>query len=236
MNAAEFLAEVEASGPVPMTAYTVYVLSPTNTAAGLLAAAELEIPEAYQNLAEVFFEDATRKLPKHGPHDHAIELEGGKPPWGPIYNLSVNELQVLRDYIEYNLAKSFIQPSTLPAGAPVFFVPKKPERLRLCIDYCGLNKVIVKNQYPLPLISKALDRLVGAKIYTKIDLRNAYHKIRIKEGDEWKMAFRTRYRHFEYCVMLFSLANVLATFQAHVNNVLRDFLDVFYIVYLDNIS
>lgn len=92
----------------------------------------------------------------------------------------------------------------------------------------------VKNRYPLPLISEALNCLVGGKIYTKIDLREAYHKIRIKEGDEWKTAFRTQYGHFEYRVMPFGLANAPATFQAHVNNVLRDFLDVSCIVYLDD--
>ena len=198
-------------------------------------AAEVSVPRRYADYEYVFSPELAHELPPHGPEDHAIELEGGQPPWGPIYNLSVEELRVLREYIADNLEKGFIQPSTSPAGAPVLFIKKKDGRLRLCVDYRGLNKVTIRNRYPLPLIGEALDRLVGAKIYTKLDLRDAYYRIRIREGDEWKTAFRTRYGHFEYRVMPFGLANAPATFQAHVNNVLREYLDVFCIVYLDDI-
>ncbi len=115
------------------------------------------------------------------------------------------------------------------------FVRKKYGSLRLCVDYSALNKVTVKDQYPLPLISELLDRLKDAKVFTKLDLRRAYNLIHVKQGDEWKTAFRTRYRHFEYLAMPFSLTNAPATFQAFINYVLREYLDKFCLTYLDDI-
>src|SRR5438876_12315706 len=113
-----------------------------------------------------------------------------------------------------------------PAGVPILFAPKKDSKLRLCIDYKGLNKVTQKNQYLIPLINEILDRVVGAKIYTKMDLQNAYHRIHIRKGDKWKTAFHTHYGYFEYLVMLFGLANAPATFQAYINQVMIGLLDV----------
>ena len=103
------------------------------------------------------------------------------------------------------------------------------------MDYRGLNKVTKKNRYPLPLISETLDRLVGASVFTKLDLKDTYHYLRIKQGDEWKTAFRTRYGHFEYMVMLFGLVNAPATFQAYINHAMQGLLDVVCVVYLDDI-
>jgi Reverse transcriptase (RNA-dependent DNA polymerase) len=103
------------------------------------------------------------------------------------------------------------------------------------VDYRGLNRIIVKNRYPLPLISETLDRFEGAMIYTRLDLRDAYHRIRIKQGDEWKTAFRTRYGHFEYLVMPFELTNAPATFQAYINEALKDLLNVICITYMNDI-
>ena len=105
------------------------------------------------------------------------------------------------------------RPRKSPASAPILFVPKPNGGLRLCVDYHGLNKVTVKNRYPLPLMSELRDRIDGAKIFTKLDLKDGYNLIRIKEGDEWKTAFRTRYGHFEYLVMPFGLVPAPATFQ-----------------------
>jgi len=135
-----------------------------------------------------------------------------QPPFGPIYSLSQNELAALRDYLDENLAKNFIRHSKSPARAPILFVKKKDGSLWMCVDYRGLNKVTIKNQYSLPLISGLLDQLGQAKIHTKIDLCGAYNLVRIKEGDEWKTAFRTRYGHFEYNVMPFGLTNAPAIF------------------------
>ncbi|XDV37360.1 hypothetical protein PO909_006967 [Leuciscus waleckii] len=123
----------------------------------------------------------------------------------------------------------------VPAGAGFFFVGKKDGSLRPCIDYRGLNNITVKNTYPLPLMSSAFERLQGASIFTKLDLRNAYHLVRIRKGDEWKTAFNTPRGHFEYLVMPFGLSNSPAVFQALVNDVLRDMVDQFIYVYLDDI-
>jgi hypothetical protein len=105
----------------------------------------------------------------------------------------------------------------------------------MCVDYRGLNKVTIKNRYPLPLISGLLDQLGQAKIYTKLDLRGAYNLVCIKEGDEWKTAFRTRYEHFEYNVMPFGLTNAPTVFQHLMNDVFQEFLDDFVVCYLDDI-
>ncbi|KAG1924807.1 hypothetical protein F2P79_025921 [Pimephales promelas] len=122
-----------------------------------------------------------------------------------------------------------------PAGAGFFFVGKRDGSLRPCIDYRGLNNITVKNTYPLPLMSSAFERLQGASIFTKLDLRNAYHLVRMRKGDEWKTAFNTPRGHFEYLVMPFGLSNSPAVFQALVNDVLRDMVDQFIYVYLDDI-
>ena len=134
-------------------------------------------------------------------------------------------------YINDSLAAGIIRPSSSPAGAGFFFVDKKDKTLRPCIDYRGLNNITVKNRYPLPLISSAFELLQGATVFTKLDLRNAYHLVRIREGDEWKTAFNTPNGHYEYLVMPFGLTNAPAVFQAMVNDVLRGFLHVF--VYID---
>jgi transposase InsO family protein len=185
--------------------------------------------------ADVFDAEKASILPPHNRYDHAIDLDGGEPPYGPLYNLSVSELKALREYLDDAQAKGWIRPSVSAAGAPILFVPKKDGSLRLCVDYRGLNRVTKKNRYPLPLISETLDRLVGAKVFTKLDLKDAYHRLRIKRGDEWKTAFRTRYGHFEYLVMPFGLANAPATFQAYINHAMQGLLDVVCVVYLDDI-
>ncbi|UPX11405.1 uncharacterized protein EKO05_0002011 [Ascochyta rabiei] len=107
--------------------------------------------------------------------------------------------------------------------------------MRLCVDYWGLNKITIKNRYPIPLVSEMMDQLSKAKVFTKLDLRDAYHRLQIKEGDEWKTAFKTRYSHFEYLVMPFGLANAPATFQSYIHRALEGLLDRICVVYLDDI-
>ena len=171
--------------------------------------------------------------------DHAIEFEPGaekgRLPFGRIYNLSEVELRALKEYIETNLANGFIHRSSSPTAAPILFAKKKDGSLRLCVDFRAVNKITVKNRYPLPLISEMLDRVRSAKIFTKLDLRGAYNLIRIREGDEWKTAFRTRYGQFEYKVMPFGLTNAPATFQAYIDSCLGEYLDDFAVCYLDDI-
>lgn len=141
----------------------------------------------------------------------------------------------MEKYISESLFAGIIRPSSSPVSAGVFFVEKKDKTLRPCIDYRGLNKITVKNKYSLPLLTSAFEFLQGVTIFSKLDLRNAYNLVRIREGDEWKTAFITHLGHFEYLVMPFGLTNVPAVFQALVNDVLRDFINRFVFVYLDDI-
>ena len=196
-----------------------------------------EIPEQYRDLAEVFSKAKAHELPPHRGHlDHHIPLEeGAKPVFGPIYNLSETELQILKDYIDENLRKRFIRPSTSPFGSPVLFTKKPDGSLRLCVDYRALNRATIKNRYPLPLISELLDRFKRKKQFTRLDVRDAFHRLRIAEGDEHKTAFRTRYGHFEYLVMPFGLTGAPGSFQSYINDILRTYLDIFCVVYLDDI-
>jgi hypothetical protein len=194
------------------------------------------LPECYSEYQDVTSADLSTELPQHGPQDLAIELEpGANPPYSPLYNLSMIELAALREYINEYLARGWIRRSRSPAGAPILFAKKKDGALRLCVDYRGLNKLTVKNRHPLPLISESLDRLSHAKWFTRLDIRDAYHRIRVRGGDEWKTAFRTRYGHFEYTVMPFGLTNAPAQFQEYINSALIGLVDVTCIVYLDDI-
>ena len=193
------------------------------------------IPPEHHEYLDVFSEEKANELPAMSNKTHSIETNRQEPPYGPIYALSAKELEVLREYLDSSLEKGWIRKSTSPAGAPILFVPKKDGGLRLCVDYRGLNKITLKNRHPLPLIQEMLDRISGAKKLTKLDLRNAYHRIRIKAGDEWKTAFRTRYGHYEYQVMPFGLANAPATFQAYINEALVGLVDIICVVYLDDI-
>ncbi|KAL0148819.1 hypothetical protein M9458_055828, partial [Cirrhinus mrigala] len=194
------------------------------------------VPTEYLDLKEVFSKSRAASLSPHRPYDCAIELlPGTSPPKGKLYSLSAPEREAMEKYISDSLAAGLIRPSSSPAGAGFFFVKKKDGSLRPCIDYRGLNSITVKNTYPLPLMSSAFKRLQGASIFSKLDLRNAYHLVRIREGDEWKTAFNTPRGHFECLVMPFGLSNSPAVFQALVNDVLRDMVDHFIYVYLDDI-
>ena len=195
-----------------------------------------DIPEPYRDLAEVFSKKNADKLPPHRPVDCKIVLQkDASLHYGPIYSLTEEESKFLKEYIEENLKKGFIRPSESPAGYPVLFQKKKDGSLRPCVDYKKLNEVTIRNSYPIPLISDIIERVNGAKYFTKLDLRSAYNLVRIREGDEYKTAFRTKFGHYEYLVMPFGLKNAPATFQAFINTVLRPFLEKFVIIYLDDI-
>ena len=191
----------------------------------------------YSNYSNVFLaENAAELLENTGMNEHAIKLEEDKQPlFGPIYSLGPVELETLKTYIKTNLANGFIWPSKSPARTLILFDKKPDQSLRFCVDYRGLNNIIIKNWYPLPLIGKLLDRLGQAKRFTQLDLTNAYHQMRICESDEWKTAFWTRYSYFEYQVMPFGLSNVPTTFHKYVNKILAEKLDIFVIIYLDDI-
>ena len=189
------------------------------------------------DFVDVFSPDLATELLEHTEiNTHAIELEEGKqPPYGPIYSLEPVELKTLKIYIETNLANGFIRPLKSRTGASILF-DKKPDRsFRLCVDYWGLNNIIIKNRYLLPLVGESLDCLGRAKQFTQLDLTSAYHQMKIKEGDKWKTAFQTRYDHFEYQIMPFGLTNAPGSFQGYVNKILAEKLNIFVIVYLDDI-
>jgi hypothetical protein len=181
--------------------------------------------------------EAADRLPEHKPYDYAIDLkEGETPPWGPVYALNEVELEILREWLKEILWMGKIRPSKSPAAALILFVPKPHGRgLRLCVDYRGINKITIANRYPLPLMLELQDRVRGAKFFTKIDLKNGYHLFWIKEGDEWKTAFRCRYGLYEFLVMPFGLTNIPATFQDMMNHIFRDMLDQGVIAYIDDI-
>lgn len=153
---------------------------------------------------------------------------------GRIYSLLEPELAALRDFIDNNLRKGFIWPSTSPLAALVLFVKKLGE-LKLCCDNHKLNTSTVWNQYLLPLIPEVIERLSQAKIFTKVDLQGAYNMVQVRARDEWKTAFWTCYGHFEYTVMPFGLTNVPSVFMHFMLDVFRDLLDQYVVVYLDDI-
>ncbi len=193
------------------------------------------LPVEYQDLSEAFSKSKASQLPPHRSSDCAIDLlPGAMPTKGRVFSLSQPESEAMRTYIE-ELAKGFIRPSTSPASAGFFFVKKKDGGLRPCIDYRSLNDITIKFRYPLPLVPSALEQLRSARYFTKLDLRSAYNLIRIREGDEWKTAFSTTSGHYEYLVMPFGLSNSPSVFQAYINDVFRDMLNRWVIVYIDDI-
>ena len=196
------------------------------------------LPAQYYKFLDIFSKDDTAKLPPlHPGVDHKIKIEPGtQAPSGPLYSMSREELEVLKKYLTENLNKSFIQASSSPAAAPVLFVKKLEGGLCFCVDYRALNTITIKNCYSLPLIWEMLDQLCKAVWYTKLDIVGASNCIQMKEGEEWKTAFRTCSGLYEYLVIPFGLANTPSTFQNYINNVLGpDILDVFGTAYVDNI-
>ena len=151
------------------------------------------------------------------------------------YRMAPVELNELKLQLQELLEKGFIRPSVSPWGAPVPFDKKKDGTLRLCIDYRQLNKLTVKNKYPLPRIDDLFDQLKGASIFSKIDLRSRYHQLRIKVVDVHKTAFRTRYGHYEFLVMSFGLTNAPTAFMDLMNRIFRPYVDQFVVVFIEDI-
>ena len=195
-----------------------------------------EIPPEIADYADVFSPQEAEKLPPHRPSDHHIPLVDGKaPPFGPLYAMSRPELAALKDWLEENLRKGFIRPSASPVASPVLFVRKSDGSLRCCVDYRALNAVTVKDRYPLPLVKETLNNLSGMRYFSKLDIISAFNNIRVREGDEYLTAFRTRFGLYESLVMPFGLSGAPATFQRYINNALREHLDIFCTAYLDDI-
>jgi hypothetical protein len=196
------------------------------------------VPDYCMDYREVFEKKASERFPESRPYDHAIDLKTDFIPKNcKIYPLSPAE-QILQDeFIEENLRKGYIRPSKSPMASPFFFVSKKEEgALRPCQDYRRLNEGTVKNAYPLPLISDLIDKLKGATIFSKMDLRWGYNNVRIKDGDQWKAAFKTNRGLFEPMVMFFGMSNSPATFQALMDEIFQDMIDEgWMVIYMDDI-
>ncbi|GKC38899.1 putative reverse transcriptase domain-containing protein [Tanacetum coccineum] len=195
----------------------------------------LEDVPIVQDFPDVFPEDLPG-LPPTRPVEFQIDLIPGAAPVARApYRLAPFEMKELSEQLKELSDKGFIRPSSSPWGAPVLFVKKKDGSFWMCIDYRELNKLTVKNRYPLPRIDDLFDQLQGSSVYSKIDLRSGYHQLRVREEDIPKTAFRTRYGHYEFQVMPFGLTNAPAVFMDLMNRVCKPYLDKFVIVFIDDI-
>ena len=194
------------------------------------------LPDRYKDLKDVFSKTRSDKLPPHRPIDHKIELEEqANLRFGPLYKQSEEKLQATKKFLTENLTKEFIVPSQAPFAAPVLFIRKKDGSLRFCVDFCKLNAITRKDQYPLPLIDETLERLREAKIFTKLDIQQAFNRVQMHPDSEDFTTFRTRYGSYKSKVLPFGLTNGPATFQRYINDVLFDCLDQFATAYVDDI-
>ena len=185
-----------------------------------------QVPLEYHEYLDIFDKNRVNHFPNKWPWDHKIEMkEGFQPKSFKVYNLTLAEQTELDKFLKDNLDKGYIRPSQSPMASPFFFVDKKDGKLRPCQDYRYLNEQMIKNAYPLPLISEILDKLQRSQLFTKLDIRWGYNNIRIKEGDEWKAAFKTNHRLFEPTVMFFGLTNSLVTFQAMMDSIFKDMVE-----------
>ncbi|KAG8472900.1 hypothetical protein CXB51_034785 [Gossypium anomalum] len=168
--------------------------------------------------------------------EFGIELVPGTTPISTApYRMAPTELKELKTQLQELMDRGFARPSSSPWGAPVLFVKKKDGTMRLCIDYRQLNKVTIKNKYPLPRIDDLFDQLKGASVFSKIDLRSGYYQLRVRDSDIPKTAFRTRYGHYEFLVIPFGLTNAPAVFMDLMNRIFRPYLDRFVVVFIDDI-
>lgn len=230
----------------------IYVIQLQQTAPAATMAAQLNAHQvdaygqaaldqrALQELLEEYKDVFPEQLPslQQGRRSipHTIPLEpGAKAPCRPMYRLSQPEMQELRKQLKELLEKGYIEPSTSPFGAPVLFVKKKDGSLRMCIDYRALNKVTIKNKYPLPRIDDLLDSLSGSKCYSSLDLKSGYYQLEIAADDIHKTGFRTPYGHYQFKCLSMGLTNAPATYQNVMNDIFRQHLNDFVLVYLDDI-
>ena len=185
------------------------------------------VPPEYQRHAKVFNEEEAQRFPQSRVWDHAIDLKPNAPDSlnCKIYPLSATERVSLREFLDEQVAKGYIRPSISPYASPFFFIKKKDGKLRPVQDYRALNKLTIRNNAPLPLIPQTIADLTNAFIFTKFDVRWGYNNVRIKDGDQWKAAFKTCYGLFEPTVMFFGLTNSPATFQAMMDHIFRPLID-----------
>ena len=195
----------------------------------------LSLPRVVYEYEDVFL-DELLGLPPHRDVDFVIKLHPGTSPISMTpHKMASIELQELKVQIQDLLDKGFIRPSTSPWGTPILLAKKKDKTLRLCINYRQLNKVTIKNRYPLSRIDDLFYQLRGAHVFSKIDLRTGYYQLRVREENIPKTTFRTRYGHFEFTVMPFGLMNAPAAFMDLMHRVFQPYLDQFVVVFVDDI-
>ncbi|GKA60412.1 putative reverse transcriptase domain-containing protein [Tanacetum coccineum] len=196
---------------------------------------QLEDIPVVREFPEFFLEDLPDLPPIHQVEFQIDLIPGAAPVARAPYRLTLSEMQELSDQLQELTDRGFIRPSTSPWGDPVLFVKKKDGSFRMCFDYRELNKLTVKNRYPLSRIYYLFDQLQGSSVSSKIDLRSGYHQLRVMDEDIPKTAFRTRYGHYEFQVMPFGLTNAPAVFMDLMNSVCKSYLDKFVIVFIDDI-
>jgi len=190
----------------------------------------------YHNFFNVFSCKLMNILSEQHFYDHKIQLQKSKTfIFEFLYDMFQNELQILKKYLKNNLIKDFIQVSSFLAISSILFVKKSSEELRFCVNYQDLNIMIVKNWYSLLFIQETLNQLTKIKYYIKLDIIAVFNKLQMTYENEWKIAFWTRYDLYKYNVLLFELTNESSSFQNFINNTLHDFLNVFCIMYMNDI-
>jgi hypothetical protein len=198
-----------------------------------------KVPNLEDHSVLEYFEDVFKEIPGLPPKrdiDFSIKLMSGTTPVSKTpYIMSTPEMKELKMQIEEILKKGNIHTSVSPWVSPILFVKKKDGKLRLCVDFRQLNKVTIKNKYPLPRINDLFDQLKDARIFSKIDLRSGYHQVRIIDEDISKTTFKTRYGHYEFIVVPFGLSNAPVVFMCLMNGVFQEYLNNFVIVFLDEI-